>query len=279
MSDSIANIIDVIIEYILSNWVGLLITSVITFVGASLYKSKKYKRIAYTIKSVRIFQKVNIAKLTILFENQKIPRLTQSYFLFWNMEKQTINEENVPKGNHELKIMLNDKSLYEIYQAEIVCYNNDANNIRIDYNKKSIIIKYEYLDHNEGAIIEILHSAKSNNDFTVTGKIKDSKPFKRIKYSSYEISVISALMPLMTVIACIIACINSYKSIDSVYDPIITIVASIIFTVLVIVICVPKIILFFKIPKSHRNFMLLKKSKKIVNIFFRDDDDSDASPT
>jgi hypothetical protein len=148
-------------------------------------KAKSRKCPMYYISSFQLLDSEikNIKNIEIKYLDRIINNLTASKFAFWNDGKKTILEDDIPTSS-PLKITSKDN--IEIFNAEIKYVTNDSNNIVIKQSKKEIIIKFEYLDKYQGAVINILHSGQSSDDLIINGDIKGVGKYKLSTSKPYE---------------------------------------------------------------------------------------------
>ena len=137
------------------------------------FKSKKNKSLIYYIKSDLLIEDFiqKIKGLTIQFTGKTIERLTVTKIAFWNNGNDTINQSDFPSTD-KFSIQINND--YDILDVSITTILNITNNIIVDLseNKKEINIDFEYMDKNDGFIIQIFHTGINSDIFTINGTIK-----------------------------------------------------------------------------------------------------------
>jgi hypothetical protein len=169
-----------ILETIFENFwtiVGLILGGAGILLGIYFYyRPQKIKKPCYAIKNTNLIQdlKTKYANLEILFSRIPIKNFTVTKVAFWNWGKETINYSDVASGN-PLEIFVYGS--LEILDAKIIFSKNPVNkfDIELSTDHKTVKILFDYIDEDEGVIIQILHNGKKPHDIGVRGTIKGVK--------------------------------------------------------------------------------------------------------
>jgi predicted ATP-dependent endonuclease of OLD family len=169
------------IDYIgKSSWLSIL-AFIIGVIGV-LYTivSKKEKSPCYDITSnniIRDFMGV-FKQLEINYSNQEIKNFTVTKIVFWNKGRETIDKEDVVNAD---PISIHIKDGYNILDHDIIGKNEKTNNFSLSESsdKSSINIDFDYIDKNNGIVIQILHTGKSSEDIEFCGRMKGIGKTKR----------------------------------------------------------------------------------------------------
>lgn len=105
-----------------------------------------------------------------------IPNFSVAYIAFWNAGKETIDKKDIV----ELGIKIKEGSVF--LDTTVIQMNKPETKFRCSMSKDKnyISLTFDYLDYNQGAVIEILHTSTSIRDIQLTGTIKGAfKPPKR----------------------------------------------------------------------------------------------------
>ena len=165
------------------------ISYLIGFLGivSSIYfyiKSIKKRVPIYAIRTINFvnIKKENINDLVIIFKGEEVQNFSISKIAFWNQGKETINQTDVAKKN-PIKLTLNNE--YHFLDAQILYQKNPANDfeINISNDKKSLNFNFDYLDQNEGIVIQVFHTAKHDHDISMIGSVKSVESILRKKTS------------------------------------------------------------------------------------------------
>jgi hypothetical protein len=138
--------------------------------------SIKNKKPVYTIKSFTIIHdfKSAMPNLSIKYKNTEVKNLTISKLAFWNEGRETINKEDISKAD-PLKIKsINDVTILD---KHIIFSTEKANMFKIIdiEDPKEFSFDFDFVDKNDAAIIQIIHTGISSDDIFLTGKIKGVK--------------------------------------------------------------------------------------------------------
>jgi len=163
---------------------GLLLLAVFTFILMILfyYRSKRIKKPFYAVRSINLIQNFSsrLSSLKISYKDEQVENLTVSNVALWNGGKETIRKNDITNVK-PLKISLREP--YKILDAKIICSNNPANEIsvgKVGTDGRTLLINFEYLDANEGCVLQIIHDGDSSYDLSVSGIIIGAgKPKKR----------------------------------------------------------------------------------------------------
>lgn len=125
-------------------------------------KSQVDALLAFQMSSIRIITKdraKSLNGLNITFKGKEVVQLTKTYIFLWNDGRKIINGVDCVPSDR-LRISIIDA---EILSTSIVKTSRDVNNISIDLNdscSSEAFIIFDYLDPNDGVVIEILHTGK-----------------------------------------------------------------------------------------------------------------------
>lgn len=157
-------------------WYGF-IGIILSIVGiiATIYfakKSRKEKDPKYFLRTHNLIRDFSnqLKALEINYAGQTISNLTVTRIFFWNNGMDTIDKVDIAEASPILIKMKND---YKILSAKVLYTKNATNRFSIlQHPDESILINFDYLDKNEGGVIQILHTGQSSNDIELLGAIK-----------------------------------------------------------------------------------------------------------
>ncbi|WP_407281591.1 hypothetical protein V7O61_12505 [Methanolobus sp. WCC1] len=169
-----------IVESLPSNpWISFLsiILAVLSIlVTVFIYiKSKREKKPLYSSKSNNIFQGLSgkFKPLKIHFNEDSIGDLTVTKICFWNGGKETINSHDIPTSS---PLKLTSTGDYKILDANILEISNKSNNFRCSLSSdlSEVPLFFDYIDKNDGVVIQLMHTGKSGDDIIFEGIVKGS---------------------------------------------------------------------------------------------------------
>jgi hypothetical protein len=158
--------------------VGLSVGIVVSIIVAYYFyrKSLRIKEPCWAIRSNNLVQgySAQLEDLKIRYNNVNVENLTISRILFWNNGAQTIDKVDLDTVNH---LRINCIGGIKLLDVKILTTNNQSCQFTaaIDNNKTNALLYFDYLDKNQGAIIQIVHSGMSSKDLTILGDIKGGK--------------------------------------------------------------------------------------------------------
>ncbi len=144
---------------------------------------KEKKKFVYSIRSYSLIENLDDFKdLKILYKDKEINNLIISKVAFWNNGRSTIRKEDIAEAD-PIRISMDGDS--KIYHARII-KKDKANNLIINWpeNKENnfINIFFDYLNKNDGGVIEVLHTGDTLRKLKVTGSLKGCKKLINNKY-------------------------------------------------------------------------------------------------
>lgn len=180
----------------LINYAGLVIGLILAIIGIYLQiKSTKKKEPVYSIKSNNLLSgsSSTLENLTVAYKDQKVENLTVSKILFYNRGTETITSQDIDTINH-LKI---SSETCKILDGSILQTTNMSNNFQVRYENKTeyVYIDFDYLDKNQGVVIQIVHTGLSSDDLYVNGDIKGIQKLIHVAPEKFEKLKPAAPMP------------------------------------------------------------------------------------
>ena len=154
--------------------------------------TKKEKRPFYSTKSTNIFQGLTgkFKPLKIEYDGEEIENLTTTKLFLWNGGEETINKNDIAELE-PLKIKVADN--YKMLDVNILESSKIANNFKytLSHDLSELLLTIDYIDINEGVVIQIIHTGKSEDDIELIGLIKGSGApvYKNIPNSKPELKL------------------------------------------------------------------------------------------
>ena len=172
------------------NFMNLLKLQPVTFISifAAYYfykRSTRKKEVLYTKVNVKISQNYNkeISDSVSKHKDKSVDNIIVTRYLLWNNSSQAIRQNDIaPRDPLQFSVT----SGYEILDAKIIYPKNSLNGFMLsDLKKAKNIIKlsFDFINENEGAIIQIIHTGQTKN-IRFSGTIIDFK--KRVFIEKYD---------------------------------------------------------------------------------------------
>lgn len=167
-----------VLEFLKNQSIG--IGGIILTIGIFKYQTKK-KIPCYGIRSTNIienldskFENIEMNYLKNGVVTEKIKDLTVTKVIFWNEGKETIHQNDIATAK-PLQIMIKNKC--KIISSKIIYTKKSENLFEINLSEDNsyIDVNFEYIDKNEGIVIQILHTGRSRDDILYEGALKGCK--------------------------------------------------------------------------------------------------------
>lgn len=158
---------------------GLAGIAILGIVLAILFyiKSRRYKLPLYVIVSRNVIKNQTplIPGLSVHFKGQEQNLVTVSHVWFWNQGNETINASDIV-GAKPLAIHIAEG--VDLLDVQIVKVVDNANGCKmglpVKQNDGSVLIpiQFDYLDKEDGLVVQIVHNGDAAHKMKVSGKIK-----------------------------------------------------------------------------------------------------------
>jgi hypothetical protein len=118
-----------------------------------------------------------IPRLTVLYDGVPVNHLTITTLAFWNAGSETIDERNLVKTK-PLCLALESPHRYMHIRTYPMRAANDVKH-RLDKEARTCFIDFEFLDHNDGFVMDIIHTGEHDTSIRIDGVFKGCKPLER----------------------------------------------------------------------------------------------------
>jgi hypothetical protein len=149
-----------------------LFLAIFFYIKGKTKKSIKYISRYDTLIDKGIDQKV--IGLSISISNKQINKLAVSRIAFWNNGNKTLTCNDIPTLSKFTITINND---YDILDVSIIETLNPKNNISVTLleDSRTIDIYFEYMDKNDGFVLQIFHTGNDLSALKINGGIKWGK--------------------------------------------------------------------------------------------------------
>lgn len=173
MDDFIQSCLSFLTDSIYFNVITLLLA--ILGIVVSVYfalKSRKKKEPKHLFRTISLIKSniTTIKHLNVQYKGKEISNLSVTKIALWNNGRDTILDKDIaPKS--PIQIAINDE--YNILACDIIYQKNESNgfNLKLDTNKKSVIITFDYIDYLDGVVIQIYHTGNHSSDLEIKGYV------------------------------------------------------------------------------------------------------------
>jgi hypothetical protein len=184
--EAVVNVVD-LVSFGNSPWVGRagLIGTVIAIILAVYFyqKSRRFKRPAYavTTKNLILDYSSKLRDLQILFKGKDVRNLSVSKIAIWNDGTETIRNSDIADADP-----LQISSDAEFLDSTIVFTTSPAIQFGVQPRGNILRVGFDFLDKNQGGIIQVVHTGSSSEKILLTGSVKGALPTVRRTFESTE---------------------------------------------------------------------------------------------
>lgn len=174
---------DDILEKLMKNpyaWLALSLLAIIGFALTIMFaiKSKKVRKISQNKSTYKIIRNVNreLSDLEIKWKSDPIDDLSITKLTIWNDGNIKLEEDDFASSE---KLAIEAIEDCKMLNASILLEPEKTNtfNINLNLELNKLFISFEYMDPNNGLVIQIVHTGSADN-LRLMGKIKSGKPIK-----------------------------------------------------------------------------------------------------
>jgi hypothetical protein len=160
------------------NWFNVVgvISAIVTILGGYFsLKGWKRKKPTYVIRSNNIFSGLThtIPDVEVKFAGYgpPLPALTVTKVAFWNAGNETVNKGDIVKTNPLRLLAKPPVVILAVSVLERTTPHNQFDHA-LKKDRTEASLTFEYLDHNEGALLQVFHTGTGNEDIQIEGTIK-----------------------------------------------------------------------------------------------------------
>lgn len=140
------------------------------------YKSIKHKNFSYNLRNFIIIRnKIAVTpELEIFYKKNLIQSLMLTKISFWCSGNLVIDKSDIAEVD---PIGIEFSNEISVFDVKIEYQNSFSNNFSVEFikEKKFIKISFDYMQKNDGVILNIYHNGTSSTHFKVRGSIKGVK--------------------------------------------------------------------------------------------------------
>ena len=170
------------------NFIGIFVgIAGIVIAIMTYFASTKKKLPRYAIRSANLVEGsvTRIKSLEMLYGGQKIENLTATRIALWNAGRETIQGSDIARAD---PLRITSEADMKILSAEVMEQKNPANqfSVSVSGDQNCAELSFDYLDKNEGAVLQLLHSGTRWSKIEVQGRIKGAGCPERIESARRE---------------------------------------------------------------------------------------------
>lgn len=163
---------------LLNSPAGNLLSQIVGLLGLILacafyFRSKRDKEPYWSLYTTNLSTDQSGASeaLNIQLAEERASYLSISRLAFWNHGRLTIDSADLVAAD---PLRIKTKNKLRIHGARLIYNNNIASGISISLQKETnaVLLTFDYLDHDQGFVVEIIHEGAKSDDLIVKGAIK-----------------------------------------------------------------------------------------------------------
>lgn len=152
-------------------------------------RSRRVSKVRYEFISRSLVEGLSgaLEGIEVTYKGETQERITVSRFVFWNAGTETIRSDDFTDDQLRIAFPQNISILdYRIIEA-----NDKTNKIEIgpvvsaEKEEKSFNIRFDYLDSDDGAIVQIVHDGEDGTKFSLKGSLKGNCSIAKTESPAY----------------------------------------------------------------------------------------------
>ncbi|KAF0107044.1 MAG: hypothetical protein FD146_2154 [Anaerolineaceae bacterium] len=140
--------------------------------------------------------------IEIFYKGNKVDDLTVTKVLLWNQGRETISRNDLVEAN-PLRIEIEGES--KIFDVSIIKTMNPANQFSaiLKPDGKSAEIVFDYVDKDQGAVIQVIHTSKDSKSIKVKGDFKGAVLESYLPQNELKRGISKLVFPLLSFVVLI----------------------------------------------------------------------------
>ena len=134
------------------------------------FKPRKRQKLLYQSAAIQYFEENDYtlpSDVVMTFEGQKVARLAKAVLILWNGGTDVLRGEDIVQHD-PIRIRL--PTTGRILSSTIVGATNETNRVLaevLSQTQNEVLVTYDYLNPNDGVVIQVLHDAKQRHPIVV----------------------------------------------------------------------------------------------------------------
>jgi len=167
-----------------SPWIGfagLLVGIVCVILAVFFYirgKRERLPRFDTRTNNIVSDLRARFDALQMLYANQQIDNLSVTRVILWNAGRQAIRASDIAPTD---PVAIRVSKPYQILDARVLGETAATNRFRVfvSNDRTEVTCQFDYVDHGQGAVLQVIHTAKVDNDVRLDGTVIEAGRFNR----------------------------------------------------------------------------------------------------
>lgn len=258
---------DKILNFLTNPLFAVFLTLLFGILAIILYYHSPPKVIKCLISSNKLIDNTQsqFSNLSILYRGKQVEKLIVSKITFWNSSFSTIRKEDLIEKS-PFFVTIDDGEILEI---SVLNGKDTPNQVNADFiDNYSAKISFDYLDHKEGGIIQVVHTG--NQEVNISKKLMGGKIVK--KYTGIDIStVVFGIIGLVLIFFIVSLYHSNYDLKMGIRDVLFVIL---IFSLILTIIIFVNFSIYYDKEYLPKNCKKKKENKKNINIVDKENKNS-----
>jgi hypothetical protein len=158
---------------------------------------RKVRGLSYSILGRNLIRDYSesLGGLEIKLKGEKVKTLSVVKIAIWNNGNETLDKHQLVEKD-KLRIEISNDT--KVFDYSIIQVNESSNSFNLKKLNPNIIeINFDYIDQNQGCVIQIIYDGIKTSDINLKGKIKGIKCFKEVDSFTKKIREVKAANSLI----------------------------------------------------------------------------------
>ena len=158
------------------NWAGFVIGVISSIISWFIYvKSKETKEPKCVYRTYREIHKLSQhhdTEIKVFYKSDEVDRVYTTYVWFWNKGRKPVRNSDIPSEEGLVLKIIDENLVLRILDFKLLKTSRKEINFSIKHmDSNSLSISFDFLDHNDGAVIEIQHTGSTVSKVEIEGVI------------------------------------------------------------------------------------------------------------
>jgi hypothetical protein len=152
-------------------FIGVVATLIAGWLFLRLQEKRAAPRLAYLRGSRAVVgspRSPQPSDIELRYRGEVVPRVTQTRIALWNAGRRAIQKGDVPEGE---PITIAVSSGEKILEATVVRESRAVINFIPTVEDARVVCSFEFLDHDDGVVLDVIHTDAENREPFVTGTV------------------------------------------------------------------------------------------------------------
>ena len=170
------------------NWIQIMIPIIVAVILFIInYFREGTKQPVWYYRTEAIISKADKFSddIEIFFKGQKVPKVSITRIGLINVGKKPIDEKDIKTSKNRINFVFDD-DIQILREPRIIKKHRQSIQFKAGNTKAEVFLTFNLLDHNDGAVIEVLHTGDQDTKVNISEDLVISEVPKGISKRSYE---------------------------------------------------------------------------------------------